>query len=61
MIDMVMKDEPPTLEDQIRQSISQVHNPPPVPLSSLDVNGDGHVSPVDALLVINLLNAMPAA
>jgi hypothetical protein len=27
------------------------------PINALDVNGDGHVSPIDAILVINALNA----
>ena len=56
MLGMLAADEPATLEAQFA---------PPTPLpppnrnsrNSLDVNDDGHLSSIDALLVINYLNS----
>jgi hypothetical protein len=38
----------------------QVPTTPPPPNSLIDVDGDGSIAPIDAVLVINWLNAHPA-
>jgi len=56
LMGLMATDEPPTLEAQLDQALGAglvgVRNP----RNPLDVSDDGAVSPVDALMVINLLN-----
>jgi hypothetical protein len=50
-------DEPPTLEAQLNQQLGGGLTGVRNLRSPMDVNDDGYISPVDALMVINVLNS----